>query len=134
MSKQVTSFDELFQTGRSKVQILECLAEIVPPNVLQRFENSTLPVSQPQPQPQAPNQVVEQPVQHVQLTAGPSQKEPQRRRFTDEQHEAMQAFYVVNPHATKKQRRELGELIGLDDTQIYFWYQRQKKKARYFVR
>jgi hypothetical protein len=40
----------------------------------------------------------------------------------------MQAFYVVNPHPTKKQRRELGELIGLDDTQIYFWNQRQKNK------
>ena len=129
MSRRVTSLSELLQTGPSNVRIFEGLGEIVPPNVLQRFEISTMtmpqPPLQPQPQPPAPIQVVQHPVQ---LTTGSSQKGVQGRRFTKEQQEAMQAFYAAYPHANKKQRRELGKIIGLDDSQIYFWYQRQKNK------
>jgi hypothetical protein len=72
MTEKVTSLGELFQT-----------------------------VPQPQPQPQPPIQVVEEPVQPVQLTTSPSQKEAQRKRFTNDQHQAMQAFYMVYPHQTK---------------------------------
>ena len=105
MSRRVTSLNELFQTGPSEVQIFEGLGEIVPPNVLQRFEISTMtmpqPPLQPQPPPPVPTQVVQQPVQ---LTAGPFHKEAQRRQFTKGQHEAMQAFYAAYPHVNKKQR------------------------------
>jgi RNA polymerase-binding transcription factor DksA len=84
----------------------------------------TVPQPQPQPQPPAPKQ----PVQPVQLTTGPSQKDTERKRFTNDQNQAMRAFFTLYPHANKKQRRELGELIGLEETQIYFWHQRQKNK------
>ena len=44
--------------------------------------------------------------------------------YTKTQVEALNAFIQVYTHPTKKQREELGEKIGLNHLQIYYWSKR----------
>ena len=124
MAKRVNSFSELFQPGPLGSQIFEGLDEILPPCVLNSIDASMPTV----PQPQAPVQAVDPPVQPVEPVAVPTHRRVPRSKYTKAQREALEAFFAVYSHPTKAQRERFGPKIGLDHNQIYYWGNRNKEK------
>ncbi|XVE77473.1 hypothetical protein DITRI_Ditri13aG0065500 [Diplodiscus trichospermus] len=61
---------------------------------------------------------------------GDNGKKTKYQRHTSHQIHVLQAFFKECPHPDEKQRRELGEELGLEPKQIKFWFQNKRTQTK----
>ncbi|WJX66989.1 hypothetical protein P8452_51491 [Trifolium repens] len=65
-----------------------------------------------------------------QLQSNQCPKKRSYRCMSQEQIEGLDAFFKLNDHPNESERKELGHCLGLDPSQIKFWFQNKRTKLK----
>ncbi|WJX71840.1 hypothetical protein P8452_55789 [Trifolium repens] len=61
------------------------------------------------------------------------EQQPKKRSYrciTQEQIEELDAFFKLNDHPNESERKDLGHHLGLDPSQIKYWFQNKRTKLK----